>query len=77
MAVGPRNRDESEAETFWLFRGKTETEWKYGNKNGNPRNWNGNEIFLAEVETEMEQRFSAKQMRKRKFLEFLFYGCFA
>jgi hypothetical protein len=37
---------------------------------------------LAEVETEMEQRFPAEQMRKRKFpfstnMEFLFYGCFA
>jgi hypothetical protein len=40
------------------------------------------EFFLAEVETEMEQRFPAEQMRKRKFpfpanTEFPFYGCFA
>jgi hypothetical protein len=39
-------------------------------------------IFLAEVETEMEQRFPAEQMRKRRFpflanTEFPFYGCFA
>jgi hypothetical protein len=37
---------------------------------------------LAEVETEMEQRFLAEQMRKWKFsfpanTEFPFYGCFA
>jgi hypothetical protein len=43
---------------------------------------NGNRIFLVEVETEMERRFSVEQMRKRKFpfpanMEFLFYGCFA
>jgi hypothetical protein len=53
--------------------------WK---KNGNLRNGNGNGIFLAEVETEMEQRFSVEQMRKWKFpfstnTEFPFYGCFA
>jgi hypothetical protein len=40
------------------------------------------EFFLAEVETEMEQRFPTEQMRKRKFpflpiTEFPFYGCFA
>jgi hypothetical protein len=51
-------------------------------KNGNLLNENGNGIFLAEVETEMEQRFPAEQMRKRKFpfpttTEFLFCGCFA
>jgi hypothetical protein len=72
----------SGAETFRLFHGKTELEWKYGNKNGNLRNGNGNGIFLAGVETEMEQRFLAEQMRKRKFpfptnMEFPFYGCFA
>jgi hypothetical protein len=46
------------------------------------RNGNGNEFFLAEVETETERRFSAEQMRKRMFpfstnMEFPFYGCFA
>jgi hypothetical protein len=40
------------------------------------------DFFLAEVETEMEQRFPAEQMRKRKFpfltnTESPFYGCFA
>jgi hypothetical protein len=40
------------------------------------------EFFLAEVETEMEQRFPAEQMQKWKFpfltnTEFPFYGCFA
>jgi hypothetical protein len=40
------------------------------------------EFFLAEVETEMEQRFSAEQMRKWKFpfltnMKFPYYGCFA
>jgi hypothetical protein len=39
-------------------------------------------FFLAEVETEMERRFSVERMRKCKFpfptnTEFLFYGCFA
>jgi hypothetical protein len=56
--------------------------WKCENGNGNLRNKNGNGIFLAKVETKMEQRFPAEQMRKRKFLfpantEFPVYGCFA
>jgi hypothetical protein len=75
-------RDEIGAETFRLFRGKTETEWKYENKNGNLQNGNENGNFLAEVETETEQRFPAELMRKWKFPfpsnpEFPFYSCFA
>jgi hypothetical protein len=37
-------RDESEVETFQLFRGNTEMEWKYGNGNGILRNGNRNGI---------------------------------
>jgi hypothetical protein len=40
------------------------------------------DFFLAKVETEMEQRFPAEQMRKQKFpfptnTEVSFNGCFA
>ena len=61
------SRDESGAESFRLFRGKTDTEWKYGNGNGIPQNGNGNGIFLTEMEMETEQRFPAEQTRKWKF----------
>jgi hypothetical protein len=59
------SRDESGAETFRLFRGKIEMEWKYENGNGILRNGNGNS--LAEVETETKQHFPVEQTRKQKF----------
>ena len=65
------NRDESGAEIFRLFRGKTETDWKYENENGTLQNGNKNGNFLAEMEIEMEteteQRFPAEQAWKRNF----------
>jgi hypothetical protein len=64
------NMDESGAETFRLFCGKTDTEWEYGNENGNLRSGNRNEFFLAEVEAKMERHFSAN-------MEFMFCSCFA
>ena len=59
------SRDESGAESFRHFCGKTETEWKYGNGNGILQNGNENGIFWTEMET--EQRFPAEQSRKRNF----------
>jgi hypothetical protein len=56
-------RDESGVETFRLFRGKTEMEWKYGN--GILRNGNGNKIPYTKAEMETEQRFPAERTRKR------------
>ena len=54
------SRDENGAESFRLFRGKTETEWKYGNGNGILQNGNRNGNFYAETETETEQQIPAE-----------------
>ena len=63
------SRDESGAESFRLFRGKTETEGKYGNGNGILQNGNkyGNFLTEMETETETEQRFLVEHTRKRNF----------
>ena len=67
MKIPFRFRDESGAESFRLFRGKTETEGKYENGNEILQNGNKYGIFLAETEMETEQRFPVEQTRKRNF----------
>ena len=60
-------RDENGAESFRLFRGKTEMEGKYGNENGILQNGNKNGKFYTETETNTEQRIPAELSRKRNF----------